>query len=130
MQNSLSLQDLEIENLPESNLNSRVITECRRLFKLPLSKLDAGDLRLLIVQNIGLQHLVPLALDKLEENPLIDGGLYAGDLLSSLISLSSEFWSNYPDLNDRVVEIKFTVECLAETLNNDILPKLSKFEFG
>ncbi len=130
MQNSRSLQDLEIEDLPESNLNSRVITECRRLFKLPLSKLDAGDLRLLIVQNIGLQHLVPLALDKLEENPLIYGGLYAGDLLSSLINLSSEFWSNHPDLNDRVVEIKFTVESLAETLNNDILPKLSKFEFG
>jgi hypothetical protein len=38
------------------------------------------DFRLAIGRQLALQHLMPLALRRLEENPLAEGDLYEGDL--------------------------------------------------
>jgi len=125
-----SLQELDNKNLPISNFESHLVDECIRLYKLPLSNLSIENLRLLIGQNIGLKFLVPIALSELESNPLSEGDLYAGDLLESLIKLPSSFWQQFPDYNNRIVEIKITIESIANTLNNDILPKLKEFGFA
>ena len=130
MNTSKSLDELEIYNLPNSGLDSNLVTECSRLFKLPLSKLSVENLRLLIGQGIGLEHLMPIALSKLEENPLTESNLYAGGLLASVIKLPEDFWVKYPDYNNRLVEIKLSVEDIADTLNNEILPKLNSLKFS
>ncbi|PTX18272.1 hypothetical protein C8N40_10671 [Pontibacter mucosus] len=46
----------------------------------------------MIGQNIGLRYLIPLALDKLDENILADGDLYDGDLLQVVLKSDKEYW--------------------------------------
>jgi hypothetical protein len=50
----------------------------------PLDSLDVEDLRILIGQEIGLDHLMPLALRTLETDPLAEGDFYPGDLLAAV----------------------------------------------
>ena len=63
------------------------------------------DLRIMIGQQIGLQYLVPIALERLEIDPLAEGHCYRGDLLSTVISIDEPFWKARHDLVDRVREI-------------------------
>jgi hypothetical protein len=55
----------------------------------------------MIGQNIGLPWLLPLALDRLEENPWAAGDMYPGDLLTA--TASADFrWHTRTELHDRV----------------------------
>jgi hypothetical protein len=48
---------------------------------------------LLIGQDVGTRHLVPLALSFLEGEPLVEGDYYPGDLLLALIQMPDTYWS-------------------------------------
>ena len=125
---SNSLQDLE-GPFKHNDDPSFLASECRRLYALPITKLTTEELRLLIGQLIGLEHLVPVALDVLEKDPLVGGKLYSGDLLQSVASAPEEFWVANPSLNNRLVEVKIEVECLAKTINEDLVPALKNRGF-
>lgn len=43
-------------------------------------------MRLLIRQDVGLPYLLPLALELLRDNPMAEGDMYTGDLLSAVIT--------------------------------------------
>ncbi len=47
---------------------------------------------MLIGQKIGLKFLVPLALQYLKKDPLVQGDFYPGDLLCSVLQVNSDFW--------------------------------------
>src|SRR5687767_13713337 len=64
----------------------------------PLSELTIEDLRLLIAQSIGLNYVIPIALQRIEENPLVSGDFYEGDLLEAVLSVEKEFWLKHPVL--------------------------------
>jgi hypothetical protein len=51
-----------------------------------------------------LPHLVPLALDILEHDPLAEGDCYPGDLLMSLVS-AEPFMASSPELLERVLDV-------------------------
>jgi hypothetical protein len=87
-----SLQDLDGQVWPEPAYNSYLITTCHRLRRKPLDQLTAEDLRILIGQNIGLDVLVPLAIELLEQNPLVSGDFYPGDLLAAVVRADPAFW--------------------------------------
>jgi CDI immunity proteins len=53
---------------PES-APTAMVARCLTLRRTPLSRLSPGDLRLLIGQQIGLEFLVPKALELLAEQP-------------------------------------------------------------
>jgi hypothetical protein len=42
--------------------------------------------------------LVPLALERLDLNPLLEASFYEGDLLKSVLMVKPEFWNEHPDL--------------------------------
>ncbi|HEY5913156.1 MAG TPA: contact-dependent growth inhibition system immunity protein [Verrucomicrobiae bacterium] len=93
-----SLQELEGDFWgPIGAGETHLIRECLRLRKVPLSQLTDSNLRLLIGQQIGLQHLVPLALERLKTNPWSDS-LYPGDLLAAVLRVDAEFWRGEPAL--------------------------------
>jgi hypothetical protein len=46
----------------------------------------------MIGQNIGLEFLIPIALDVLKENFFAEGDLYEGDLLKSVLTSDKEYW--------------------------------------
>ena len=50
----------------------------------------------MIGQNIGLEYLLPLALESLEDNLFTQGDLYAGDLLDMVLNVKAEFWRSNP----------------------------------
>lgn len=120
MKLSKSLETLEGKVWEKPSIPSHLATECYRLRKLPLNKLSAENLRMLIGQNIGLEFLIPIALEKLEENILTSGNMYDGDLLFAVAQIDGDFWSKNPDLNNRLVEIRSEAEAVAETLSETI----------
>jgi len=94
---------LEGEDWGEPTYNSSLVTTCHRLRRKPLKDFTVEDLRIMIGQNIGLHFLLPLAIERLEENPLAAGDHYPGDLLASILRIEARFWRERPDLK-RVAE--------------------------
>lgn len=100
-----TLEDLEGDRWGEPEYPSHLVTECHRLRKVPLREFTVENLRIMIGQNIGSRHLVPIALERLETDPLAEGDFCTGDLLCSVLSLPPEFWIEHPALRDRAVAI-------------------------
>jgi len=87
-----TLEELDGQDWGEPNFDSYVVTNCHRLRRVPLKDFTAEDLRLMIGQQISLEYLVPLALDRLAENPLTEANFYPGDLLNSVVQIPLDFW--------------------------------------
>jgi hypothetical protein len=82
---------------------TRLISTAYALHKQPIGALDVEGLRLLISQQIGLDPLVPLALDHVERDPLAEGDFYPGDLLDALMRRVPEsYWQAHEDQRTRV----------------------------
>ncbi len=99
-----SLQDLDGEDWGDPTFDSHLVQECR-LRRVPLCEFQTEDLRIMIGQDIGLEHLVPLAIAKLSHNPLAEGDMYPGDLLANVLSANSEFWRAHPELHKQLIPI-------------------------
>ena len=89
---------------PESAPTS-MVARCLALRRVPLSKLSPGDLRLLLGQQIGLEYLVPKALELIAERPLQEADLYPGDLLCVLLRVDKTFWEHHPTEFQRLLSI-------------------------
>lgn len=101
-----SLEVLENNKWPdEKEYLTGLIKRCHDYRKIPVGKLTAGELRTLIGQNIGLPYLVPIAIDFLKTDVLIEGDLYPGDLLDSVLSIEKTFWTQQLDLKRVLVDL-------------------------
>jgi hypothetical protein len=85
--------------------DSYLVSTIHRLRRVPLRQFSVEDLRIMIGQNIGLQYLVPLALERLRRDPLAQGDFYPGDLLKIVLDADAEFWQNHPEWHKEVEEI-------------------------
>jgi hypothetical protein len=104
----MSARDKSLEELgavPSTGLEggSYLLSQLRRLRTVPLKELRIEDIRLLIGQSLGLEFLVPIALDHLEAHPLAAGDFYPGDLLKNVMEAPESFWNNHPELRERLV---------------------------
>jgi CDI immunity proteins len=59
-----------------------------------LNEFTIDDLRLMIGQKISLNHLMPLAIERLQSDPLAEGDYYPGDLLCTVLSVSPAHWDD------------------------------------
>jgi contact-dependent growth inhibition (CDI) system CdiI-like immunity protein len=75
-----------------------LIRRCHELRRKSLDEYTVEDLRLMIGQQIGLPHLLPIALQRLGANPLAEGDFYPGDLLANVLRIDAEFWLRQPVL--------------------------------
>ena len=126
--NNKSLTDLGVD-IPSTSIQSSLVKACFIALETPICELENNDLRMLITQSIGLEFLIPRALELLEAEPFLSGGLYQGDMLAAVLSAPTQYWDDNKELNNRLVELKFEVEEILETINEEILPTLDKFEF-
>jgi hypothetical protein len=115
---SKSLQQLTCQDWGEATDDSRLVTECHRLRRVPLRDFKAEDLRLMAGQNIGLEYLVPLALEQLEEDPFAEGDYYPGDLLVSVLGARPQFWLAHPDLRERAGAVAHRAISLMPSLSD------------
>lgn len=107
--------------------DTRLIRECLRLRRVQLKKLTVEDLRLLIGQEIGVDHLLPLALETLRQNPFAEGDYYAGDLLVNVLGVSAAFWRQNADWQSEMASIgRRAVELCDGSLEiaSDTIPKV------
>ena len=78
----------------EIEFPSNLVINCHKYRKIPIKDLTIEQLRLLISQKIGIDYLSEIAIEKLEQNILVEGDLYEGDLLEAILGLPTEFWTN------------------------------------
>ena len=84
-----SLEDLERDRWPALPAHSsRLVSTAHALRCRPIGGLTVENLRLLIGQDVGLAHLLPLALEVLRDDPMAEGDMYEGDLLSAVLTRS------------------------------------------
>ena len=100
-----SLQQLEGEDWGEPTFDSQLVKECHRLHRVPLRDLTVEDLRITIGQQIGLEYLVPLALERLHDDPFAEGAYYPCDLLVSVLGAEAQFWQRHPELREQLIAI-------------------------
>lgn len=98
-----SLDELEGLECGPPKFDSDLVSNLHRLRRVPLKQYRIEDLRLMIGQQIGLDYLVPRALDHLESHPLASGDFYRGDLLASVVRLSDGFWLTHQILIPRAL---------------------------
>ncbi|MFE4801034.1 contact-dependent growth inhibition system immunity protein [Streptomyces sp. NPDC056708] len=84
-----SLEGLEDDRWPApSGDATRLVATAHALRRKPIGELTVEDMRLLIRQNEGLPYLLPLALEVLRLDPMAEGHMYEGDLLSAVLTRS------------------------------------------
>jgi len=79
------------------NAPTNPVKRCINLAKIPIVDFSLSDLRLMIGQQFALDFLIPLALEKLQDNILIEADFYEGDLLSSVLNVDTSFWAHNKD---------------------------------
>ncbi|MGV2964890.1 MULTISPECIES: contact-dependent growth inhibition system immunity protein [unclassified Paenibacillus] len=115
-----TLEELEDDRWDEPNFASRLVLRANELRKKPLCELNNEDLRLLIGQQMSLDLLLPLALEKLVENPLRSGDLYMGDLFCSVLKVGQKYWEEHRELKNELDEVIRTYEEARKTLEEYI----------
>ncbi|MBP1996959.1 contact-dependent growth inhibition system immunity protein [Paenibacillus eucommiae] len=120
---SKSLNELEKNdwgNAPDHS--TRLMLKAHELRKLPLKLWTNEDFRLMILQHISLEYLVPIVLYRLAKNPFTSGELFVGDLLNAVVSIKEDFWKQHNDLHyelDTIIEtLKIDIETFSEILTN------------
>ncbi len=93
-----------------------LIKRCHQLRTKALRDFTDEDLRIMIGQQIALTRLVPLALDRLRRDPLVEGDCHTGDLLASVLRADAAVWEWSPDLT---VEMRKLAASLRERLDLD-----------
>lgn len=100
-----------------SKFPTGLVEKCYRFRKISIAELTDEQIRLLISQNIGVEHLIGIALEKLERNILTECDFYEGDLLVAVSGLPTEFWNeNKTDF----LNFKNIVEQNSELIKNEL----------
>ncbi len=100
-----TLTEIENNDWGEPTFDSNLVIQCHKLRKKPLKDFSVEDLRLMIGQNISLDILVPIAIDRLTVNLLAEGNLYPGDLLNNVLTSDADFWKTHGSLQQKVIDL-------------------------
>ena len=100
-----TLNQLEGTRPAPPSFRSHVTTEVHRLRDVPLAQLTPEDLRLLIGQGMSLDYIVPIAVQRVEQQPFASGDFYRGDLLVALLRVPAAFWQQRRDWRRRVEQV-------------------------
>jgi hypothetical protein len=100
-----NLEQLESEKWGEPEFDSHLVTTCHALRQKPISEFTIEDLRVMIGQNIGLPHLMPIAVNVLNKQPLAEGDFYPGDLLANVVRADPEFFASNAAIANQVAAI-------------------------
>ena len=93
-----SLAELEDANADEAfSPDPAIEKRITKLRLLPLAKCAPEDLLLLAQHRVGLAFVVPLAFEKLAEEPFLQAVEFPGDLLTAVLEVPETFWKERVD---------------------------------
>ncbi|MFI8500606.1 contact-dependent growth inhibition system immunity protein [Streptomyces sp. NPDC085524] len=98
---------------------THLVRKVHALRCIPLGELQPADLRTLISQRVGLPYVLPLAVQLLLDEPLLDAYFYEGDLLLAAVDAPASAWAVLPEL---AAQLGAVIEALPEAAVTD-LPK-------
>ena len=100
-----TLTEVEGNDWGAPEFDSHLVGRVHELRHKPLGDFTVEDLRITIGQSVGLPHLLPIALSILESDPMAEGDLFRGDLLSSVVRVAESFWLCNPALRARALSV-------------------------
>jgi len=83
----LSLEQLERRRRPEPSFKSRLAMTCHCLCQKPIGDFTVEDHRIMIGQKLGLKHLLPLAIEILQDDPLARGDFFQAIYFEMLFAM-------------------------------------------
>ena len=89
-----TIENLEKNKWAAIDFDSHLVKRTQELRKIPISEFTIEDLRIMIGQQIGLEYLIPIALEILIEDLWAEADFYEGDVLNSVLKIDTEFWDN------------------------------------
>jgi hypothetical protein len=100
-----------------------------RFAKKPISEFTVEDLRIMIGQNIGLPHLMPIAIDVLNKESLAEGDYFPGDLLANVVRADPEFFASNAAIANQLAAIceRALSQLSEENHENDLRPYCAQF---
>jgi hypothetical protein len=120
---SRSVEDVEGVNWGDPPADATyLIRTVLSLRRTPVGELSAGDLRILLGQQVAPTVLVPLALEVLLDDPLTETTSYPGDLLQSVLRLPGSFWDGHPGLLEDLTVVLDRFRVALEAADPDDLP--------
>ncbi|MCA8982948.1 MAG: contact-dependent growth inhibition system immunity protein [Planctomycetaceae bacterium] len=90
----------------------------RRVRDIPINELDDGDLCRACRQQVYLDHVVPIAVERLTVQPLA-GEMYDGELLVAMKSIPTGYWQRNSRISQDLADVVKKVHVLSE--DDDIL---------
>ncbi len=124
-----SIEELEDNCWDKPVFDSYVVTTCHRARQKPIRLLSNEEIRCLIGQKIGLKFLLPIAIDILKNEPLIDVTYFEGDLLLTLLRLEISDWEyNHNELKSFIIMIQENCSEIekCEEITNGLIKKYIK----
>ena len=122
-----TLQELEGEDWGEPKFSSYVVTTCHSLRRKPLRELTIEEIRLAIGQQMGVRFLLPVAIERLQSDPLASGDMYEGALLKNVLTAAvsanldeDRLW----DLDSVVVRFEDGASALDEGWREECQPSI------
>jgi len=112
MDRSKTLEELDGQRWGDPPADSTgLIDNVHRLRQIPLREMTDDDIRELLLQNVGSDWLVEVALDRLADDPMA-GDLYPGDLLHAVLQTEAGYWDSHPDQLMRLWDVRQTLAAL------------------
>jgi hypothetical protein len=112
---SRTLEQLEEEDWGEPEYDSNLVQTIHKLQRTPIGEFTIEDLRVMLGQKVGMEHFIPLALDRLEADPFASGDFYPGDLLGAVMAIPREYWLRHPA---EAARLQTVADQAGELLNN------------
>ena len=123
-----SIEELEGVAWAPPPLRSYVALSSFALRRKPLRDLTDEELRVGLEQHVGIGYLVPLAIERLGHDPLVEARLYQGDLLQNLLEVPFGYWQEHQDLRHETARLAATAfersADLPASWQEEILPTL------
>lgn len=99
-----------------------------RVRDVPLTALRVEDLCKSVRQCLYLEHVIPVALDVLEREPMA-GEMYDGELASAFRVISETFWREHRQIATRTQDIlKVVLQQIDDDYDDDVLAVLARIE--
>ncbi len=114
-----TLTELESKDWGPPNFDSHLVTTIHQVRHKPLEDFTVEDLRITIGQNLALQWLLPMAIERLRDDLFVEGDYYRGDLLNAVLRIKPPFWSDHPELRQIVSQVAQQAAARRQELDED-----------
>src|SRR5437763_8456834 len=102
------------------NDDTWLVRRMTQLSRKPVIQFTNAELGIVIRQRVGLEYVIPIAIDRLSENPFLKAEYYFGDLLSAVLGVSEGFWKSHQDQYWMMLELASGLPIIVEQLDSEI----------